>query len=248
VLWTLNPSLYEGASLIEAKLGYVFASKEILFEAITHRSALACVPSHRIQGGKLMPWNERLEFLGDSVLGLVIAEALLASDPGLAEGQMSRVRASIVCEKNLASIARENLELGKWLVLGESELASGGREKSSILADALEAILGAVFSDGGWDAVRRVTRHLFSENLAGDLGRYFSGDSKTLFQEQMQASHRLTPSYEVVSEVGPAHKRSFVVAVKVGDEIFGQGSGISKKDAAQAAARNALLRTLGGSL
>lgn len=243
MLWTLDPSLYEGASLIEAKLGYVFARKEILFEAITHRSALAGVPSHKIQVGKLMPWNERLEFLGDSVLGLVVTEALLASDHGLAEGQMSRVRAGIVCEKNLAFIARENLGLGKLLVLGDSELASGGREKSSILADAVEAILGAVFTDGGWDAARRVTRHLFSQNLAGDFGRYFSGDSKTLFQEQMQASHRLTPTYEVISEVGPAHQKSFVVVVKVGHEIFGQGSGISKKDAAQAAARQALSRT-----
>lgn len=248
MLWTLDPSRYEGASLIEARLGYVFVRKEILFEALTHRSALEGLPGPKAEGASLMPWNERLEFLGDSVLGLVISEALLASVHGLAEGQMSRVRAGIVCEKNLAIIAREKLALDKVLVLGNSELASGGREKPSLLADSVEAVLGAVFTDGGWDAVRRVTRHLFSENLAGDLRRYFESDAKTLFQEKIQASHQLTPFYEVLSEEGPAHQRSFVVAVKVGDEILGQGTGNSKKDAAQAAARHALLRTTEGSL
>jgi ribonuclease-3 len=243
VLWTVDPSRYEGASLIEERLGYVFSSKEILYEALTHRSALVNLPANESTSPTAMPWNERLEFLGDSVLGLVISEALLVSAHGLAEGQMSRVRAGIVCEKNLAIIARDKLSLDKVLVLGGAELSSGGREKPSLLADSVEAILGAVFIDGGWSSARQVTRHLFAENLAGDLLRYFLGDAKTLFQEQIQASHRVTPVYEVISEVGPAHQRLFEMVVKVGDKVLGQGTGITKKDAAQAAARHALQRT-----
>ena len=243
MLWTIHPSRYDGASLIEARLGYVFTRKEILFEALTHSSAVADIQGSDRGSSAAMPWNERLEFLGDSVLGLVISEALLTSAHGLAEGQMSRVRAGIVCEKNLAIIARDKLQLHQILVIGASEQASGGRDKPSMLADSVEAILGAVFTDGGWDAARRVTKDLFSGNLAGDLRRYFTGDAKTLFQEQIQATQRVTPTYEVISEVGPAHQRSFEVAVKVGDQVFGMGTGISKKDAAQAAARHALSRT-----
>ena len=242
MLWTIKPSFYQKASLVEAALGYGFTNKESLFEALTHRSALVGVSGIDDAVLASRPWNERLEFLGDSVLGLVISEVLLASDHGLSEGEMSRVRAAIVCEPNLARIGREKLSLHDALVIGGSEIGSGGRDKPSMIADAVEAVLGAVFTDGGWDAARQVTRVLFADDLTGDLRRYVFGDAKTMFQELSQAKLKATPTYDVVAESGPAHKRSFEMVVKVGDEVWGQGEGISKKDAAQAAARAALQR------
>jgi ribonuclease-3 len=180
--------------------------------------------------------------LGDSVLGLVVSEALLTSSHGLNEGEMSRVRAAIVCESNLARMARVKLNLGDALVIGGSEKATGGEDKTSLLADALEAVLGAVFCDGGWESARMITQALFSDELNCDLRRFLVGDAKTQLQELTQAKLRLTPTYDVVDEVGPAHKKSFEVAVKIGDEVWGKGRGVSKKDAAQAAARLALSR------
>ena len=242
MLWTIQPSYYQNASLVEAALGYVFISKDSLFEALTHRSALVGVAGIDEAVLATRPWNERLEFLGDSVLGLVISEILLACEHGLSEGEMSRVRAAIVCETNLARIGREKLSIHNALVIGGSEIGSGGRDKPSMIADALESVLGAVFTDGGWDAARRVTRTLFADDLAGDLRRYVFGDAKTMFQELSQARLKATPTYDVIAESGPAHKKSFEMVVKVGDEVWGQGEGISKKDAAQAAAKAALQR------
>ena len=242
MLWTIQPSWYQQSSQIEQRLGYQFARRELLFEALTHRSAFVGV--HEISEADLAqrPWNERLEFLGDSVLGLVVSEALLASSHGLSEGEMSRVRAAIVCESNLARMARVKLNLGDVLVIGGSEKATGGEDKTSLLADALEAVLGAVFCDGGWESARRITQALFADELNCDLRRLLVGDAKTQLQELTQAKMRLTPTYDVVDEVGPAHKKSFEVAVKIGDEVWGKGRGVSKKDAAQAAARLALSR------
>ena len=242
MFWNIQPNRYLNASRVEKTLGYAFRRRDLLLEALTHRSALVGIPEVTDAVLATRPWNERLEFLGDSVLGLVISEALLSSGCGLSEGEMSRIRAAIVCESNLARIARETMSLGDILVIGGSELATGGRDKTSLLADAVEAILGAVFSDGGWDEARRVIQALFSEELTGDIRRFLAGDAKTMFQEFAQAKLRVTPTYDVVGESGPAHQKSFEVAVKVGDEIWGQGQGISKKDAAQAAARSALKR------
>lgn len=242
MLWTLQPSLYTASSVIEERIGYVFSDKSKLYEAITHRSALVGVSGIGDEVLADRPWNERLEFLGDSVLSLVISEALIVSSHGLSEGEMSRIRAAIVCESNLARLARERLLLPQILVLGASEKGSGGRDKTSLLADALEAILGAVFSDGGWEAARRVTQRLFAEELTGDVRRFLMGDAKTLFQEMAQEKLRQTPTYSVTAESGPAHQRSFEVIAKIGDQEWGRGTGISKKDAAQAAARFALER------
>ncbi len=245
MLWNIQPFLYVGSSVIEDRLGYVFAAKEKLYEAITHRSALVGVPGVGDEVLAERPWNERLEFLGDSVLGLVISDALLASSHGLSEGEMSRIRASIVCEANLARIARERLMLPGILVLGASEKASGGRDKVSLLADALEAILGAVFSDRGWDAARHVTRTLFSDELSGDVRRFLAADAKTIFQELAQEKLHVTPTYAVIAEAGPAHQRTFEVVAKLGEDEWGRGIGFSKKDAAQVAARFALERIRG---
>lgn len=240
MLWLFQPSSYLAAASLEARLGYEFKSKEKLYEAITHRSALVGVAGIGAERLAERPWNERLEFLGDSVLGLAISEVLIGSGHRLSEGEMSRIRAAIVCEVNLARLARERLLLPDLLVLGQSELRSDGRNKPSILADALEAILGAVFMDGGWSAARRVTHELFTSELSGDLRRFLAGDPKTIFQEFAQEKLKQTPTYKVVSETGPAHKRIFEVVAELGDQVWGRGSGGTKKDAAQAAAKSAL--------
>ncbi len=239
MLWSIKPSLYSKASQIEASIGYVFSNPETLWEAMTHRSALVGVAGVTADILDMKPWNERLEFLGDSVLGLVVSESLLMSLYGLSEGEMSRVRAAIVCEDNLARIAR-GINLGNILVLGGSEMATNGQDKPSILADALEALIGAVYKDGGWESARRVTKGLLAAELTGDLRRFLSGDAKTKLQEFVQAKFKTTPTYDVTGEVGPAHQKSFEVAVKVDGRVLAVGAGSSKKDAAQAAAKQAL--------
>lgn len=245
MLWTLKPELYDRVHLVEESLGYFFTQPSHLFEALTHRSALVGVAGLTSEILRTKPWNERLEFLGDSVLGLVVSESLLLSLEGLSEGEMSRVRAAIVCENNLATLAR-NIQLGQALVLGGSELATGGANKSSILADALEAVIGAVYVDGGWEAARRVTQALFASELSGDLRKFSESDPKTKLQELLQSKFKTTPTYDIVSESGPAHSKSFEVAVKMDGSVMGQGRGASKKDAAQAAARSALSQLRAG--
>lgn len=247
MLWNLKPSLYSRTRQVEVGIGYVFENKENLYEALTHRSALVGVAGITGELLALKPWNERLEFLGDSVLGLVVSEALINSAAGLSEGEMSRVRASIVCEDNLARIARR-IHLGGAIVLGGSEMATNGQEKASILADALEALLGAVYKDGGWDSARRVTQSIFAADICGDLRRFLSADPKTTLQEILQSRFKKTPTYDVIDETGPAHQKSFVVAVKMDGSLLGEGRGFSKKDAAQEAARQALTQFDGGSL
>jgi ribonuclease-3 len=242
VLWTLQPQRYKSAAALEQRLGYQFRNRTLLFEALTQRSALVGVAGMTEDVLASRPWNERLEFLGDSVLGLVISEALLNMGQVLSEGDMSRARAGIVCEANLARIARESLQLGDVIVLGGSEMATGGQAKASILADAFEALLGAVFMDAGWDEARRLIQRLFAAELLAPQAGYFEADAKTKFQELAQASRRLTPTYEVLEEAGPAHQKSFKVAAMIGADVWGQGSGSTKKEAAQAAARQALSR------
>ncbi len=242
MLWKIQPSRYSAATDVEAKIGYLFKTRELLFEALTHRSAFVGLDEVTKEALNRRPWNERLEFLGDSVLGLVITEALLAADGALSEGEMSRIRAAIVCESNLAQIARERLEIPKALVLGPSELASGGRDKTSLLADAVEAILGAVFIDNGWDSARSVIQTLFANELMGDPRRFLEGDAKTMFQELAQEKLKLTPTYAVIDEKGPAHLREFEVSARLGEQEWGRAWGASKKEAAQLAARSALAR------
>ncbi len=248
MLWTIQPHRYQAAAALEQRLGYQFRAKPLLFEALTQRSALVGVPEATEAVLASRPWNERLEFLGDSVLGLVIAEALLMSGRTLSEGDMSRVRAGIVCEANLARIARDTLQLGDAIVLGGSELATGGREKASILADALEALLGALYLDAGWQEAKRLVQMLFAVELTAAPEVYLDADAKTKFQELAQAFCRMTPYYQVIGETGPAHQKSFDVAAMIGEDVWGQGSGSTKKEASQAAARQALLRMTEGAI
>lgn len=203
---------------------------ELLRRALTHKSAE--------QELGLRP-NERLEFLGDAVLGLVIAEHLFRSHPNLAEGALTKVKAVAVSEPVLARVAGE-LNLGRYLLLSKGEEQSGGRSRPSILADALEAVFGAVYLDRGSRACRAFILRLLEKHLQAIENAEYAPDYKTLLQEKIQEHHRTPPTYRVVSETGPDHDRTFIVEVRVVGKVLGGGTGKSKKQAEQEAARAAL--------
>ena len=212
-------------TLLEQALGHRFADRALLHRALVHRSYEDDDTS-----------NERLEFLGDAVLGLVVADELLAKYD-MAEGEMAKVRASVVSEPSLARVARE-IGLGEAILMGRGEEASGGRDKPSILADAMEALLGAVFLDGGFDAGRRVIRDRW-RTLIVDRAEVPGGrDWKTRLQEVLARDGR-TPEY-TVSGSGPDHARAFTATVTSDGRRLGSGVGTSKKRAQQEAAREAL--------
>lgn len=246
VLWELKPELYSQIDRLEATLGYAFTNKAWLCEALTHRSALVTPGIDEDTLVQERRWNERLEFLGDSVLGLTITEHLSGLKRILSEGDMSRIRAALVCEDSLARLAREKLNLGRYLILGMSEERSAGREKSSLLADAVEAVIGAVFSDGGWIPARTLVLKLYDALLQKGFDECLERDHKTVLQEFAQAKFHRAPTYDVLAENGPAHDRLFEVAVYLNQdgsrEEWGRGSGKTKKRAAQMAALQALER------
>lgn len=186
-----------------------------------------------------LPWNERLEFLGDAVLGLCVSRRLMQNARILTEGELSRVRAALVNEESLAELAR-GLELGKFLVMGKGAALSGGRDRDSLLADALEAVIGGVFVDQGYEAADALCGRLFDKTLAGDLTMLEQTDFKTMLQELTQDQMKETPRYEVISESGPDHDKTFEVKVLVKGDELGRGNGGSKKRASQEAARKAV--------
>lgn len=218
---------------LQRRIGYRFADVALLQRALTHRSV----------GGSN---NERLEFLGDALLNFVVAAALYEVRGRAEEGALSRLRASLVREESLARLARE-LELSEVLSLGESELKSGGFRRDSILADALEAILGAVYLDGGFEAARDVCLHLYAPLLADLPDAETLKDPKTRLQEWLQARARPLPRYEVLSENGPPHRRVFEVRCSlVDDATLAEAAGASRRNAEQQAA-DSLLQKLSGS-
>lgn len=182
--------------------------------------------------------NERLEFLGDSILGMVVALHLYCENPELPEGEMTRLRAELVCEQSLYQVAK-SLRIGDYLRLGKGEESGGGRERPSILADAVEAILAAVYLDGGKEAADAFVRRFILPPLAAGE-RKTSSDYKTTLQEIVQRKSGNQLSYGIVSESGPDHAKSFVAEVLLNGRRIGIGSGRSKKEAEQAAAKNAL--------
>ncbi len=182
--------------------------------------------------------NERLEFLGDAVLGLIISEILYARFSELPEGKLTKLRAQLVREETLALLAGE-LELGSYLRLGKGEAASGGRQRPSLLADALEALLAAIYLDLGLNAAQGAVAELYSDLLAR-LGKgALSDDYKTLMQEYAQGELSVTPEYRIVSEEGPDHLKTFVANFILNGRVYGEGSGRTKKEAEQEAARSA---------
>lgn len=218
---------------LEDALGYRFRSEELLEQALVHASALD-------EGG--LRCAERLEFLGDAVLDLVVSEQLLQVYPTADEGTLSRYRAGLVNTESFAEMAAK-LELGAYLRLGKGEARSGGRQKPTILTDAYEALIGAVFLDGGYEEARRVIRHHFDDVIASVASRA-SRDAKTELQELLHKRVGDAPSYRVVEESGPAHAREFVVEAVLGDTVLARGHGRSKRAAEQAAARSALANDL----
>ena len=219
---------------LEARLEYTFQNRSLLEHALTHSSY---ANEHRAGAAGS---NERLEFLGDSVLGMITADYLYRKHPGLPEGELTRIRAALVCEGSLHRVAEE-LELGQYLKLGKGEDSGGGRKRPSILADAVEAVLAAVYLDGGLGSVRKIVARLILDREAAevDAGR----DFKTALQDVVQRESGQTRAYRLLHEEGPDHAKTFTVAVDLNGVQIGEGSGRSKKLAEQAAAR-AGLKTL----
>ena len=215
---------------LEEKLGYQFRDRGLLEHAMTHSSY---ANEHRGAG---LTSNERLEFLGDSVLGVVVADYLFQKHPDMPEGELTRTRAALVCEGSLHEVAK-SLNLGRYLRLGKGEDAGGGRRRPSILADATEAMLAAVYLDGGMEAVRPIIRALI---LDKEREKSADRDYKTALQELVQRKPGASVSYRLVRETGPDHCRSFEMEASVDGKVIGTGEGRTKKEAEQMAAKAAL--------
>lgn len=216
---------------LENKLGYHFHDRRLLEHALCHSSY-----ANERHWDKLMN-NERLEFLGDAVLELATSEYLYQNYPTMPEGEATRTRASIVCEQTLALCARD-LGLGEWLRLGKGEELTGGRDRDSITSDAMEALLGAIYLDGGFANAKEFVHHFILNDIEHKKLFY---DSKTILQEQIQSETEEPIHYELVKEEGPDHNKRFTVNVVLGEKVLGSGSGRTKKAAEQEAAYRALL-------
>lgn len=216
---------------LEEALGYRFRNRSLLAEALLHPSRANEMPE---RSGD----NQRLEFFGDAILDFLVSQLLFLGFPAAREGELTKMRAALVDEANLARVAVE-LDLGTHLSLGRGEEKSGGREKRSILADACEALLAAVYLDGGSVAARRVVAKFFAVDGAM-AGGTVTRDYKTELQEYAQSRLATAPSYELVAAEGPDHARSYTVRVLLDGATVGEGRGSSKKEAQQAAAREAL--------
>ena len=216
---------------LEKKLGYRFRDRSLLENALTHSSF---ANENHTPGGS----NERLEFLGDSILGMVTADFLYREHPGLPEGDLTRTRAALVREESLVEVA-DRLELGAYLKLGKGEDQGGGRERPSIRADAVEAVLAAVFLDGGLAEAAKIIRRFILDKEAEKAA---SRDYKTALQELVQRESGQVLTYRLTGETGPDHAKVFAVAVEFNGETVGEGQGHSKKEAEQMAAKAAIER------
>jgi ribonuclease-3 len=216
---------------IQQRIAYTFSDPELLERALTHKSYANenRVPSH----------NERMEFLGDSVLNLIVSEHLMKMCPDSTEGDLSRLRAAVVSEPALASIAR-TLGLGNYLLLGKGEEQTGGRDKDSLLADCIEALIAAIYLDTGMNAGEAFVVRFFNDSMRRACATRLTLDHKTELQELCQERLKQLPEYRVVSATGPDHRKQFEVEVWVKGELAGRGAGRSKKEAEQKAAKEAL--------
>ncbi len=224
---------YVDLDRLESYIQYHFQNKHLLLEALSHSS-------YANEKRKTRSSNERLEFLGDSVLSIVVSEFLFHKYPNLPEGELTKLRASMVCEKALFVFAQE-IHLGEFLLLGKGEEHTGGRERPSILADAFEAVIAAIFLDGGMEAAKRhILRFIPEDPEETDQPMGFH-DYKTQLQEVVQKNPEEKVEYVLVSESGPDHDKAFQVEVCLNSNVIGRGTGHSKKAAEQMAAREALL-------
>lgn len=214
---------------LEEKLGYSFQDISLLEHALTHSS-------YANESRGRYTSNERLEFLGDSVLGMVVADHLYRTSPDMPEGELTRTRAALVCEESLVEVAQA-LDLGSYLRLGKGEELCGGRHRPSIQADAVEAVLAAVYLDGGIGSARKIIhRYVLSRSQQAGVPQ----DYKTALQELVQRTPGSTIEYRLLQETGPDHCRVFVMEVSVGGTVMGEGRGHSKKAAEQMAAKAAI--------
>lgn len=218
--------------ILEKKIGYKFQDFRLLKKAMIHSSYAneMHLPKYEC--------NERLEFLGDAVLELVSSEFLFYNDLKMPEGQLTKTRASMVCEPALAFCARD-LELGGYLLLGKGEEATGGRKRESITSDAMEALIGAIYIDGGFASAKEFIHRFILQDLENKKLFY---DSKTILQEIVQANFKEPISYHLTGEEGPDHNKSFHVAVLIGETEYGVGTGRTKKAAEQDAAYQSILK------
>ncbi|MBI2339776.1 MAG: ribonuclease III [Deltaproteobacteria bacterium] len=217
----------------EGIIGYRFSDLRLLRRALTHKS---------FSNEKRLPsveQNERYEFLGDAVLELAVSQLLMDAFPESTEGDLSKLRAAVVNETSLAELARK-VRLGDYLYLGRGENQGLGREKDSLLSDAYEAVLGAIFLDRGFGRAFTVVQRQFAELLEAATNQDISRDYKTRLQEESQNRFKAIPQYRLVSETGPDHDKTFEIRLMIGNELFGRGVGKSKKQAEQNAARSAL--------
>ena len=220
---------------LEEKLGYTFQNRALLENALTHSSY---ANENKHTGAQS---NERLEFLGDSVLGMVTADYLYRVHPDLPEGDLTRTRAALVCEGSLVEVAQQ-LELGAYLKLGKGEDAGGGRERPSIVADAVEAVLAAVYLDGGIGSARKIIQRFILDREEEKSG---SRDYKTALQELVQRESGQVLAYRLVGSTGPDHAKRFQVEVELNGTPVGAGEGRSKKEAEQMAAKAAIAKLKG---
>ena len=218
---------------LQSRIGYRFRDRGMLEHALTHKSRAA----EDASGG--VADNESLEFLGDAVLGLVVADVLCRQYPTYSEGQKSKIKAAVVSTQSLARHA-EQIRLGDHLILGRGEEKTGGRFKQALLADAYEALIAAIYLDGGLDAAGAFLRREMKEAIDAGSAQTFARDYKSALQERLQALGRGLPEYRIAGEAGPDHRKQFSIEVIVGGEVLGGATGKAKKEAEQEAARLAL--------
>ncbi len=218
---------------LENKINYNFKQQDILIEALTHSSYA--------NEKKRSKYNERLEFLGDSVLGIIISDFLFKNYPELPEGDLTKTRAKIVCEPTLAECAK-SIDIGQYLLLGRGEEVTGGRSRTSILADAFEAIIGAIYLDSDLYSAYEFVKFIMKDIIVDAVKGKIFIDYKTKLQEIIQNQGNNTLIYEIVNEDGPDHNKTFHTQVKMNNDIIGFGTGKSKKESEQNAAKMALRR------
>lgn len=221
----------ESIEKFEQIIGYTFKNKQLIYQAVTHSSY---ANEKKIPGGS----NERLEFLGDSVLSIVVSDHLYTHLTHIAEGELTKLRASLVCEKSLHIFAQQ-IHLGDFLLLGKGEENTGGRERPSILADAFEAVIAAIYLDGGLEAASRHILRFMPKDVQHQKTPAFN-DFKTILQEIVQKNPEEKVEYILAGEEGPDHNKRFVVEVCLNSNVIGRGKGRSKKEAEQLAAKEAL--------
>ncbi len=225
---------------LQAALGYRFAGRDLLARALTHRSS---IQEKNLDAASASD-NEQLEFLGDAILGFVVSDALLAAHPAYPEGRLSKLKAHLVSASHLHEVA-VRLRLGDYLLLGRGEEMSGGREKKALLANAVEALIAALYLDGGMEPARRfILHHIIGEDSPG-ADESLATDYKSALQELAQSRRLPQPRYAIVEERGPEHAKTFLVEVRVGREWVSRAEGMSKKSAGQKAAQQILQRLEG---